>query len=132
MAVQAMRDGAYGLSSGLKYIPGAYAQTEEVIELARVAGAHGGIYITHMREEGLGLLDSIRETIRIGEEGGLPAQVTHHKVMGASMWGQSVESLALLDAAFPPDAPPGLAAARCPAAACRRRGHRAQQLLWHG
>jgi dihydroorotase/N-acyl-D-amino-acid deacylase len=99
MVANAMTQGAFGLSSGLKYIPGAYAQTEEVIELARVAGRHGGIYITHMREEGLDLLDSVSETIRIGEEGGLPAQITHHKVMGASMWGKSVETLAMVDAA---------------------------------
>ncbi len=99
MVANAMTQGAFGLSSGLKYIPGAYAQTEEVIELARVAGRHGGIYITHMREEGLDLLDSVSETIRIGEESGLPAQITHHKVMGASMWGKSIETLAMVDAA---------------------------------
>jgi dihydroorotase/N-acyl-D-amino-acid deacylase len=99
MVESAMAEGAFGLSSGLKYIPGAYAATEEVIELARVAGAHGGIYITHMREEGLGLLDSVRETIRIGAEAGLPAQITHHKAMGARMWGRSRESVALVDEA---------------------------------
>ena len=99
MVARAMNEGAYGLSSGLKYIPGAYSETEEVIALARVAGQSGGIYITHMREEGVGLLDSVNETIRIGEEGGLPAQVTHHKAMGAKMWGKSVDSLALVDAA---------------------------------
>ena len=96
---RAMADGAFGLSSGLKYVPGAYAKTEEVIALARVAGYFGGIYITHMREEGLQLLDAVRETIRIGEEGGLPTQITHHKVVGAPMWGASTESLALVDAA---------------------------------
>jgi len=95
----AMREGAYGLSSGLKYIPGAYSQTEEVIELARVAGQYGGIYISHMREEGLDLIKSVKETIRIGEEGGLPAQITHHKAMGAEMWGSSAKTLALVDAA---------------------------------
>jgi len=95
----AMLDGAYGLSSGLKYIPGAYSETEEVIELARVAGEYNGIYISHMREEGLGLIKSVKETIRIGEEGGLPAQITHHKAMGPEMWGASVETLALVDAA---------------------------------
>jgi dihydroorotase/N-acyl-D-amino-acid deacylase len=99
MVKSAMEQGAFGLSSGLKYIPGAYADTGEVIELARVAGAHGGIYITHMREEGLGLLDSVSETIRIGEEAGLPAQITHHKAMGAKMWGRSRDSLALVDEA---------------------------------
>jgi dihydroorotase/N-acyl-D-amino-acid deacylase len=95
----AMEAGAFGLSSGLKYIPGAYSKTDEVIELARVAGAHGGIYITHMREEGVGLIDSVKETIRIGAEAGLPAQITHHKAMGARMWGKSNETLALVDAA---------------------------------
>jgi dihydroorotase/N-acyl-D-amino-acid deacylase len=95
----AMNDGAFGLSSGLKYIPGAYAETGEVIALARVAAAYGGIYISHMREEGVGLLDSVRETIRIGQAGGLPAQITHHKAMGARTWGQSEQSLALVDEA---------------------------------
>lgn len=99
MVAQAMSDGAFGLSSGLKYIPGAYSKTGEVIVLARVAGDSGGIYITHMREEGVGLLDSVNETIRIGKEAGLPAQVTHHKAMGAKMWGKSTESLAMIDAA---------------------------------
>jgi dihydroorotase/N-acyl-D-amino-acid deacylase len=99
MVAVAMRDGAFGLSSGLKYVPGAYATTEEVIELARVAGYFRGIYISHMREEGLLLLDSVRETIRIGEEGGLPTQITHHKVVGGPMRGKSTESLALVDEA---------------------------------
>ena len=99
MVAQAMREGAFGLSSGLKYVPGAYASTEEVIELARVAGYFGGFYISHMREEGLELLDAVRETIRIGEDGGLPTQITHHKVVGAPMWGSSVKSLALVDEA---------------------------------
>ena len=96
---QAMRDGAFGLSTGLKYPPGTFAETEEVIELAKVAARHGGVHISHMREEGLELLDSVRETIRIGEEGGLPTQITHHKVVGAPMWGRSVESLRLVDEA---------------------------------
>lgn len=99
MVARAMREGAFGLSSGLKYVPGAYAETEEVIELARVAGYFGGIYISHMREEGLQLLDAVKETIRIGEEGGLPTQITHHKVVGAPMWGASSKTLALVDEA---------------------------------
>jgi len=99
MVDSAMTEGAYGLSSGLKYIPGAYSQTDEVIELAKVAGAHGGIYITHMREEGAGLVESVSETIRIGEEGGLPAQITHHKAMGKRAWGKSTVTLAMVDAA---------------------------------
>lgn len=97
---ESMRQGAFGLSSGLVYAPGKFATTEEVIELASVAAEYGGIYISHMREEGLELLASVRETIRIGEEAGLPAQITHHKVVGAPMWGKSTESLALVDAAL--------------------------------
>jgi N-acyl-D-amino-acid deacylase len=99
MVDQAMREGAYGLSTGLKYMPGAFSKTEEVIELARIAGEHGGIHISHMREEGLNLLASVEETIRIGEEGGLPTQITHHKVVGFPMWGRSTETLALVDSA---------------------------------
>lgn len=95
-----MQQGAFGLSSGLIYAPGRFAQTEEVIELARVAGEYGGMYISHMREEGLALLDSVAETIRVGEEGGLPTQLTHHKVVGAPMWGSSTESLRLVDEAI--------------------------------
>ncbi|MDP3516974.1 MAG: D-aminoacylase [Pseudohongiella sp.] len=97
---QGMQQGAFGLSSGLIYTPGRFAATEEVIELARVAGEYGGMYISHMREEGLALLDSVAETIRIGEEGGLPTQLTHHKVVGAPMWGASVESLRMVDEAI--------------------------------
>lgn len=95
-----MQQGAFGLSSGLIYAPGRFARTEEVIDLARVAGEYGGMYISHMREEGLALLDSVAETIRVGEEGGLPTQLTHHKVVGAPMWGSSVESLRLVDEAI--------------------------------
>ena len=96
---QAMRDGAFGLSSGLFYTPGAFTPTEEVIELAKVAGQMGGIYISHMREEASQVVQSVEETIRIGEEGGLPTQVTHHKVVGPGNWGKSTETLKLIDAA---------------------------------
>ena len=92
-----MREGAFGLSStGLFYVPGSFARTDEVIALARVAGELGGIHISHMRDEAAGVLDSVRETIAIGEQGGLPTQVTHHKMIGRAAWGQSVESLRLM------------------------------------
>ena len=97
---KAMHEGAYGLSSGLIYAPGRFATTEEVIELAKIAALHGGIYISHMREEGLDILKSVAETIRIGEEGGLPTQLTHHKIVGAPMWGSSVETLKMVDEAI--------------------------------
>ncbi len=93
---QGMEDGAFGLSSGLFYVPGVFTPTEEVIELAKVAGQMGGIYISHMRNEAAGILDSVRETIEIGEKGGLPAQLTHHKIIGTGNWGKSVDSLRLV------------------------------------
>ena len=95
----AMRAGAFGLSSGLIYPPGRFASTEEVIELAKVAAGYGGVYISHLRQEGLDILESVAEAIRIGEDGGLPAQLTHHKIVGAPMWGKSVDSIAMVDAA---------------------------------
>jgi N-acyl-D-amino-acid deacylase len=91
-----MRDGAVGLSTGLFYVPGIFTPTEEVIELAKVAGERGGIHVSHMRNEATGVLDSVRETIAIGERGGLPTQVTHHKVIGVQNWGRSVDSLKLI------------------------------------
>ncbi len=99
LAAQAMRDGAFGLSTGLFYVPGTYTPTEEVIELAKVVGHMGGIHISHMRDEAAHVLDSVRETIRIGEEGGLPTQITHHKIIGKANWGQSVETLRLVEEA---------------------------------
>ncbi len=96
---QAMREGAFGLSTGLFYVPGNYASTEEVIELARVAGRFGGMHVSHIREESSQVLESVRETIRIGEEGGLPTQVTHHKIVGRANWGRSAETLRLVEEA---------------------------------
>ena len=99
IVTQGMREGAFGLSSGLFYVPGAFTPTEEVIDLARVAGSLGGIYISHMRDEAKGLTDSVRETLAIGEKGGLPTQITHHKVVGKKYWGGSVQTLRMVDEA---------------------------------
>ena len=99
LVAQAMREGAFGLSTGLFYVPGSFTSTEEVIELSKIAASHGGIYISHMRDEALELLDSVQETIRIGEEAAIPVQITHHKAISRDMWGRSVDSLALVDAA---------------------------------
>src|SRR5262245_49113207 len=96
---EGMKDGAFGLSSGLFYVPGTFTTTDEVIELAKVAGRFGGIYISHMRDEASSVVESVRETIAIGERGGLPTQVTHHKVIGQENWGKSVETLRLVDEA---------------------------------
>lgn len=99
IAAQAMRDGAFGLSTGLFYVPGNFTPTEEVIEIARVVGQMGGFHVSHMRDEAAGVLDSVRETIRIGEEGHLPTQITHHKIIGQKNWGASVETLRLVEEA---------------------------------
>jgi len=99
LAEQAMRDGAFGLSTGLFYVPGNFTPTEEVIEIAKVVGRLGGIHISHMRDEAGHVIDSVKETIRIGEEGHLPTQITHHKIIGQPNWGRSVETLRLVEEA---------------------------------
>ncbi|HVL66820.1 MAG TPA: D-aminoacylase [Vicinamibacterales bacterium] len=96
---QGMRDGAFGLSTGLFYVPGSFTPTEEVIELAKVAARFGGMHKSHQREESVRVLESVRETIAIGEQGGLPTQVTHHKVIGKANWGRSADTLRLIDEA---------------------------------
>ena len=94
---QEMSDGAFGLSTGLFYVPGTFTPTEEVIALASVAGEMGGIHISHQRDETAKIRDSVRETIRIGEEGHLPTQATHMKVLGKPNWGASGDTLKLVD-----------------------------------
>lgn len=96
---ESMRAGALGLSTGLVYVPANYAKTDEVIELAKIAARHGGIYVSHMRDEATGLLESVAELIRIAREAGLPGQVQHHKAVGVSQWGWSRKSLAMIDQA---------------------------------
>ena len=96
---QAMQQGAIGLSTGLLYVPANYAKTEEVIELAKVASRYGGIYYTHMRDEGRGLLASVAEAIRIGREAEIPVQIQHHKAMGVAQFGWSTNTLAMIDSA---------------------------------
>ena len=95
----AMRGGAMGLSSGLYYAPGSFATTEEVVALAAAAGELGGIYDTHMRDESsytIGLLGSIRESIRIGREGRIPVNISHIKALGTDVWGKSDSVVALI------------------------------------
>ncbi|HEX6939756.1 MAG TPA: D-aminoacylase [Longimicrobiales bacterium] len=99
MVARAMEEGAIGLSTGLRYVPGTYAETEEIIALAKVAARYGGIYISHIRDEGAGSVEAVAEVIRIAREAGIPAQISHHKLMGRAQWGQSVRTLGLVDAA---------------------------------
>jgi N-acyl-D-aspartate/D-glutamate deacylase len=95
----AMEAGALGVSTGLMYPPGCFAQTEELIELTRAIADYGGLYATHMRNEDDKLLESLEEAIRIGEHAGVPVQISHHKAAGKPNWGKVRESLARLDAA---------------------------------
>ena len=96
---RAMNEGAFGLSTGLKYLPGTFAETTEVIELSKVAAKSGGIYTSHLREEGLGLIAGVKEAIQIGKESGIPIVLTHHKAIGKPMWGASKRTTALVDSA---------------------------------
>lgn len=99
MVAQAMEQGAIGLSTGLRYVPGAYSETEEVVALAEIAARYGGIYASHIRQEGPGTLDAVEELIRVAREARIPAQLTHHKLMGGPQHGMSVQTLALIDSA---------------------------------
>jgi len=96
---RAMEDGACGFSTGLIYRPGRYAATDEIVELATVAGAHGGIYATHMRNEGDRLLEAVDEALHIGRSSGCPVHISHHKAAGRRNWGRCKDSLAKVDEA---------------------------------
>jgi N-acyl-D-aspartate/D-glutamate deacylase len=96
---EAMEAGAIGVSTGLMYPPGSFADREELSELTRVVGEYGGMYATHMRNEDDHLLESLEEAIRIGQEAGVPVQISHHKAVGKPNWGKVGDSLARLDAA---------------------------------
>lgn len=99
LVAQAMRDGAWGMSSGLIYAPSSYAQTDELTALARVAAAHGGIYATHIRGEADELLDAVSEAIRIGRESGAAVHVSHFKAMQIPNWGRIRAAAAMIDQA---------------------------------
>jgi N-acyl-D-amino-acid deacylase len=96
---EGMRDGAFGLSTGLTYPPGAWASTEELIELARVAGEHGGIYVTHHRDYGDGLADAIQETLDIGRHANIPVHFSHFHVSGPGREGRADDFLEPIEAA---------------------------------
>jgi len=96
---QAMRDGAVGVSTALQYAPAPYAKTEELIALASEASKLGGIYATHMRDEGAGILPAIDEAVRIGREGHIPVEIWHLKVAGQPMWGHMPEVVAKINEA---------------------------------
>ena len=99
MVATAMNEGAFGLSTGLRYVPGYYSNVEEVIALSEEAAKRGGIYTSHLREEGVGLLDGVAEALEIGRRAKIPVILTHHKAIGRQAWGKSVITLGMVDSA---------------------------------
>lgn len=94
---QGMKEGAFGLSTGLSYVPGTYTSTEEITELAEVVGKYGGIYDTHMRNQSSRIVQAIEETVDIGRAAGIPVHISHIKVSGPSGWGKSEEIIDLIE-----------------------------------
>ena len=94
---QAMKDGAWGLSTGLIYNPGTYAKTDEIVALAKVAAKHGGLYASHIRNESAGLLDAIDEALTVGRKSGCRVHISHIKASGKAAWGSSAQAAALIE-----------------------------------
>lgn len=102
IVAQAMKEGAYGISTGLFYSPGSYSNTEEIIELAKVASEYGGIYDTHMRDESsytIGLIKSVEEILEIAEKAEIPVHISHIKALGKDVWGESEKVIAMVEEA---------------------------------
>src|SRR2546423_1020705 len=99
LVAESMRAGAMGLSSALEYAPAPYATTDELIALAREAAKFGGIYATHMRSEGDGIMSGLEEALRIGREAGIPVEIWHLKTAGKNNWGRMAQVVAKIDAA---------------------------------
>jgi N-acyl-D-amino-acid deacylase len=96
---QAMKEGAIGLSTGLIYIPGAFANTAEVVSLAKAAGRYNGIYASHIRNEENSAVEAINEAIQVGKEANVPVQISHFKIGGKGNWGKSPVTLGLIEQA---------------------------------
>ena len=96
---EAMRSGATGMSTGLVSPPGTYTETPEIVALAQVVARHRGLYASHIRGEASTLLTAVREAIQVGDEAGLPVQISHHKAAGRDNWGTTLKTLPLIEAA---------------------------------
>lgn len=94
---KAMKEGAVGMSTGLKYAP--FTETAEVIAAAKVVARYGGVHMSHIREEGRGVVEAVAELIRISQESGVPGDISHHKVTGLDVRGESVTTLRMVDEA---------------------------------
>lgn len=93
----AMEDGAWGMSTGLIYTPSCYADTDEIVELAKTVAEHDGVYFSHIRGEGETLLEAVEEAIEIGERAGVPVEIAHFKASGREHWGKTEKSLRLVE-----------------------------------
>jgi N-acyl-D-amino-acid deacylase len=94
---QAMKDGAVGLSTGLIYVPGTFAKTDEVVELAKIASKYKGVYASHIRDEGTKVVEAIKEAINIGEQANLPVEISHFKISSKALWGESLTTIGLIE-----------------------------------
>ncbi|MCK9265946.1 D-aminoacylase [bacterium] len=88
--------GAFGFSTGLAYVPGAYSKTDEIIELSKVLQGTNSFYASHIRNEGIKVVDSVKEVLEIQKEADVPVHISHHKVCGVKNWGKSRETIALI------------------------------------
>ena len=96
---QAMKDGAVGFSTGLIYLPGTYAKTDEVVEMAKAASKYGGIYTSHIRDEGTDVVKAVEEAINIGEQANMPVEISHFKIQVPALWGKTPTTIGLVEAA---------------------------------
>ena len=97
LAAKVMKEGAIGLSTGLNYTPGRFAKTDEVVEIAKVITGYGGIYVSHIRNEGDHVVESLQEAIEIGLNAYIPVEISHFKVMGAVNWDKSRITLGMVN-----------------------------------
>ena len=94
-----MKDGAVGFATGLIYLPGTFAKTEEVVELAKAASKYGGVYASHIRNEEGQVVDAVNEAISVGEQANMPVEISHFKISSKRLWGQSPTTIGLVEAA---------------------------------
>jgi len=94
---KAMEDGALGISTGLEYLPGMFAPKWEIIALAKIAGQYGGLYVTHLRDEGLEVFKAVKEALEIGHEAGVAVHLSHLKIAAPKLWGTASQLLALIN-----------------------------------
>lgn len=99
LVADSMKAGAVGFSTGLEYVPGTYAKTDEIVDLAKVSASHGGLYATHMRDEGIAVEQAIAESLKVGELASCPVQISHFKISAKNRWGFSTTTTGLVEAA---------------------------------